>query len=202
MSNKLLMGIISGAIAGSITGLITSRPVVAIAAGILAGTIIGIFSGRRVSLQRKLLAPKSIPYSPGKNKGNEKLLLKKEELDISKRRVRTGTVSVHKEVSTENKTIVVPVTREELVIEKKVCGTQDPEQPKETTIRIPVKTEKVDIVKHPVILEDVSVYKRKLKKTQRIKETLKTEKLRLETTGDPSVKEIRKYRKAGNKTFN
>jgi len=50
------------------------------------------------------------------------LQLREEQLDISKRWVETGNVSMHKEVLTEDKSIVVPVTREELVIKKKVLN--------------------------------------------------------------------------------
>ncbi len=41
-----------------------------------------------------------------------------ERLNVAKHPVETGEVRVHKEVPTENKTIEVPVEREEVVIER------------------------------------------------------------------------------------
>ncbi len=48
----------------------------------------------------------------------DKLRLHEERLDVEKERVKTGEVQVHKEVIKDNKTINVPVQREEVVIER------------------------------------------------------------------------------------
>lgn len=109
------------------------------------------------------------------------LQLREEQLDISKERIKTGEVSMHKESYTEEKTITVPVVHEELVIEKRILG-QEAE-----TIRIPIKEERIEIVKHPVALEDVSYYINQYETTKHIEETLKREKLHIETDGDIEV---------------
>lgn len=149
--------------------LFSSVPAFPVTSGIFLGTVIGVSVGKISSLlHEKPGLAKSTPQSLKRNKANVKLPLRKEELDILKKRVQTGTVSVHKEVLTENK-----------------------------TIRIPVKTERIKIVKHPVALEEVSVYKQKLQRNQRITATLKKENIELETKGDPIIKDIRKYRNTG-----
>lgn len=118
-----------------------------------------------------------------------KLQLKEEKLDIVKKWVKTGEVAVHKEVYTVEKTITVPVTREELVIEKKALNTETLDKTNKNieTIRIPISEERIEIKKHPVILEDVEIYNRQFQKIEHIKETLKKEKLNVKTTGKPKV---------------
>jgi len=118
-----------------------------------------------------------------------KLQLHEEELDISKKWIKTGEVSIHKEVFTEEKTITIPVTHEELIIEKKVLATENPDQTGEHTeiIRIPISEERIEVIKHPTVLEDVAIYKRQFQETKSVTETLKKEKVHIETTGNPEV---------------
>lgn len=115
--------------------------------------------------------------------------LHEEKLDISKKWIQTGAVSIHKEVFTEEQTITVPVTHEELIIEKKVLDTESPNQTGEHTeiIRIPISEERIEVIKHPAVLEDVAIYKRQFQETKSVKETLKKEKVYIETTGNPEV---------------
>src|SRR5512135_1159563 len=50
--------------------------------------------------------------------GTERIPLRAEELQAHKQSVETGAVRVHKEVVTEQRTLEVPVEREEVVIER------------------------------------------------------------------------------------
>jgi len=52
------------------------------------------------------------------------LQLKEEKLDITKEWLQSGEVTWHKEVIKEDKTVVVPVSRQELVIEKNNGSTR------------------------------------------------------------------------------
>lgn len=119
-----------------------------------------------------------------------KLQLLEEKLDISKKWVQTGEVTMHKEIITENKTITVPVQREILVIEGTTLegsnssarlGNQN------RTFRIPVSEEKIEIVKHTVPLENVSVRNNSYEKKVSVHETLKKEKLHVETLGNVNI---------------
>lgn len=124
-----------------------------------------------------------------KDSSEDVLKLHEEQLDISKKRIQTAKVTTHKEIVTEEKNIIVPVTREDLVIEK---TTFNPDNPNDLeghteTIRIPISEEDIDIVKHKVELEDVSVYDNEYTETQHINEALKKEKLNIKTTGNAKV---------------
>ena len=118
-----------------------------------------------------------------------KLRLRQEELDVSKDRVSTGEVNLRKEVVEEQKTINVPVTHEEVVIERKAINNEPSDAPigAEETIRIPVSEEKVEVGKHTVIIGEISAHKREVEETEQIAETLKREEARVETTGDPNI---------------
>jgi uncharacterized protein (TIGR02271 family) len=123
---------------------------------------------------------KSIQEIPYVDDG--KIQLREECLDISKEIVETTTVNIHKETFTEEKTFTVPVSREELVIEKKFLA-----EDKTETIRIPIKEERVEIVKHPVALEDVTYHIEEFQENRRITEILKKEKLKVQTEGSAIV---------------
>lgn len=107
-----------------------------------------------------------------------------EELDIDKRRVDKGEVNIRKEVSTEHKTIDVPVQREEVVIERRPAsgergGTIGESGHEE--IRIPVSEEQVEVTKQTVAKEDVVVGKRTVQDTQRVDETLRKEEIKIDS---------------------
>lgn len=112
---------------------------------------------------------------------NTKIQLHEEKLDIAKKWVQTGEVNIHEEVLTEEKNITVPVNHKELVIEKK--GSDGNSE----AIRIPISEERVEIIKHPIVLENVEVFKRQYQDIKPVEETLKKEKLHVETTGDAAV---------------
>lgn len=126
-----------------------------------------------------------------KTENHKKLILREEQLEISKELIQTGSVDVHSEVIKEEKTIVVPVTREELVIEKRTSNVEASHSKNSPTevIRIPISEERIEVLKHPVILEDVSVYRRQFQETQHIEEILKKEKLHVEILGEAKVRE-------------
>ncbi|WJH34237.1 YsnF/AvaK domain-containing protein [Paenibacillus sp. CC-CFT747] len=119
------------------------------------------------------------------------LRLREEKLDVSKERVQTGEVQLHKEVVEENKTIDVPVSREEVVIERHSVrdGRRD-HTPigEDETIRIPVSEEKVEVRKTPVVTGEVSIDKRKVQETKEVHDTVKREEAHIDRSGNPSVR--------------
>jgi uncharacterized protein (TIGR02271 family) len=118
--------------------------------------------------------------------------LKKEEVHARKSNEQVGEVRIHKDVVTEHKTMEVPVTREEVVIERRPAsgkaGTLNQVAPGEE-IRIPVKEERVHIDKETVVDEQVSVGKRHVTSTAKVGADVKREELRVEKTGEVPVKE-------------
>lgn len=118
-----------------------------------------------------------------------KLLLHEEELDIAKDRVRTGEVKLSKEIVEEQKSVNVPVTHEEVVIERRAVNREPSNEPihDEETIHIPVSKETVEVGKHTVLTGEVSAYKREVEENEEINEVLKREEARVDTEGDPNI---------------
>jgi uncharacterized protein (TIGR02271 family) len=119
---------------------------------------------------------------------------REEELRVHKTPVEKGEVKVRKDVHTEHKTIDVPVTREEVVIEHRPASGKaaagDIGEGRE--IRIPVREEEVNVEKQAVVKEEVSVGKRRVKDTKRVDETLRKEDIKIDTEGDVKVRDERR----------
>lgn len=112
--------------------------------------------------------------------------LREEELRVQKEQVEAGEVRLRKEVVSEDRTIEVPVTREEVVIERrpaagggKTGGTIDEGE----EVRIPLMEEEVRVDKTPVVREEVSLKKRQVQDTEQVSETVRREEARVEETG-------------------
>lgn len=118
-----------------------------------------------------------------------KLQLRKEELDIAKSKVQKGEVEIGKEIIEETKTVDVPVTREEVVVERRTLNNETSDSPitDEETIRIPVSEERVDVDKRTVVTGEISAHKRSIEDTTHIDETLKREEVRVNRIGNPDV---------------
>lgn len=91
-----------------------------------------------------------------------------EKMDVSKRDVETGEVVIHKEVITEMKHITVPVTREEVHIERVAVSENDVRSGtvamenaafQDATIRVPIHEEQIEVTKRPVVREEIRVSK-------------------------------------------
>ena len=94
---------------------------------------------------------------------------------------------MRKEAVSERQNVEVPVTREEVVIER------HPVQGREATrtsfeegkeIRVPVTEEQVRVEKRPMVREEVAVGKRQVQSTKSISDDVKHEELRVEKEGD------------------
>jgi len=124
----------------------------------------------------------------------ETVKVHEERLHAHKQPVTTGEVRVHKEVVTENQTINVPTTREEVVVERRPAhgpaSTSDIRPGEE--VRIPVKEEKVKVEKEAVVTEEVSVGKRQVTENQQVGGTVRKEKVHVEEKGDVDVKHRKK----------
>jgi uncharacterized protein (TIGR02271 family) len=117
--------------------------------------------------------------------------LREEELRTDKERVQAGEVRLRKEVVSEERTIEVPVTREEVVIERRPAargqdagGTIDEGE----EIRIPVMEEEVRVEKTPVVREEITLKKRQVQDTKKVSDTVRREEARIEKSGDAQVR--------------
>lgn len=180
---------ITGGLIGALSGSLLSPSVLTILGIYKANTayvvIVGAFIGSFVRLLLKLCIPQKKVLKKNSYMNEAKIKLRKEELELYKHRVKTGEVKIHKEIVKEEKNIMVPIIREELVIEKKEKGeeSEDNDSVGIETIRIPIKEERIEVTKSPVMLEDVSIFKQQIQGTQHIDETVKREKLNVGEKG-------------------
>ena len=125
--------------------------------------------------------------------GGQTVKLHEEHLTANKEQVKTGSVGVRKEVHTEQKSIVVPVESEEIVIERhSVNQGGRPGDIQREEIRIPVKEERVAVGKETVVKEEVSVGKRKVQGQQEVTGEVRSEELIVETDGKAKVRDEKK----------
>jgi len=124
--------------------------------------------------------------------GSETVKAVDEELRIHKTPVQ-GEATVRKEVHTEHKTIDVPVTREEIVIERRAPGNTKASSADlgREEIHVPVMEEHVTVEKTPVVKEEVSVSKKKVQGTERVSENLRKEEIKIEKEGSVEVRDTR-----------
>ncbi|MCB2294921.1 YsnF/AvaK domain-containing protein [Clostridium algoriphilum] len=124
-----------------------------------------------------------------KTEDTAKLSLRKEELDIAKSRAQKGDVEIGKEILEEHKKVDVPVSCEEVVIERRSLNNEASDSPitSEETIKIPISEEKVDVNKHTVVTGEILAHKREIENTAHIDETLKREEARINKVGDANI---------------
>jgi uncharacterized protein (TIGR02271 family) len=165
------------------------------------GILVTVQAGDRVGRARQALSeggadlgPSGRAYMGSATAGavdSERLELREEQLDVDTREVQAGEVRVRKEVTTEQRNIEVPVTREEVVIERhQVSGREAADQTvgEEEEIRIPLMEEEVDVQKRAVVREEISVGKRQVQDSKTVSDTVRREEARIESEGDVGIR--------------
>lgn len=115
-----------------------------------------------------------------------RIQLRGEILRTYKERVQRGEVRLRKDVITENQSVQVPVTREELVVERVPASGATPagDLGTDDEVRIPLSEERVRTEKQPVVAEEVRVGKRAVQNTENVSDSVRHEELRVEKNGD------------------
>jgi uncharacterized protein (TIGR02271 family) len=108
-----------------------------------------------------------------------------ERLNVSKR-TSTSEATIRKEPVTETKTVDVPVTHEELTVERRPASgasATTAERPVEskTEVKVPVNKEEVEVTKEPYVKEEVVVKKKPVTETRTVSDTVTKE--RADTLG-------------------
>jgi uncharacterized protein (TIGR02271 family) len=109
-----------------------------------------------------------------------------ERLNVSKK-TSTTQYTITKEPITEKKTIEVPVTHEELIVEKRPpkesssSSAQGPVNSK-TEIKVPLMREEVEVTKEPFVKEEVVVKKKSIAETRTISDTVTSERINISNT--------------------
>src|SRR5256885_6644657 len=117
--------------------------------------------------------------------GDRRIQLRGEMLRTHKERVQRGEVQLRKDVVTQNQNIQVPVTREELVIERTPgSGQVSGEIGRDQEVRVPLSEERVRVEKQPVVNEEVRVGKRQVQSNKQVSDQVRHEELHVDKEGD------------------
>ena len=121
----------------------------------------------------------------------QKVQLHEEQLQATKERVQSGEVNIRKNVVSEEQTINVPVSREEVYVERHAVNSPVPSDTpigqEEEITRIPVSEEQVQVTKQPVVTEEINVGKRVVQGNQPVTDTVRHEEARIENQGNVNV---------------
>lgn len=113
-----------------------------------------------------------------------------EAVHVDKEKIEQGELVVRKELITETQMIAVPVTREELVIERKSQnGTRIDVLRGQSALRIPVSQERVVVRKEAVLNERVTVARRRIEEKKSIVVPVQHEELKVSKSGEAPVEE-------------
>jgi len=111
-----------------------------------------------------------------------------ERLGVSKSQ-STKEATITKKPVTETKTIEVPVTHEEISVERRpvsgttsTTSTSDRPVESEQEIRVPLKQEQVQVTKQPYVKEEVVVKKKPVTETKTVSDQVTSEEVRVKGT--------------------
>jgi uncharacterized protein (TIGR02271 family) len=125
-----------------------------------------------------------------------------ELLRVHKERVQRGEVRLRKEVVSEQQNMTVPVSHEEVVVERMPAAEGAPAAnvsaggigSEAEEIRIPLSEERVSVEKQPVVTEQVRVGTREVQGAESVHEELKHEELNVESEGELTPEEQQELR--------
>jgi uncharacterized protein (TIGR02271 family) len=120
--------------------------------------------------------------SESQNREQNNIQLLGEVLRVHKDRVSRGEVRIRKEVITETQTVQVPVTREELVVERRPVDQATPATGSigETEVRIPLSEERASVDTSTVVREEVAVGKKPVQEVRDLTGEVRREELVVE----------------------
>lgn len=130
---------------------------------------------------RRAEAPRPAPT----DERRRKLQLREEELIARKRSVESGAVDIRTDVVSEQRTLEVPVTREEITIERHTVDRRPSDRPigEGETFSVPLSKEEVTLEKKAVVYEEVGIGKRSVQETQQVSGTVRREEAVIEKEG-------------------
>jgi uncharacterized protein (TIGR02271 family) len=128
-----------------------------------------------------------LPEKKNDHREDKTLQLHKEELQVNKKWVETADVRVYKKTYTVEKQIVVPIIREELIIEKKILNPESGPTTQIETTHIPLSEDRIEVILNPTILNDVEIFRNQFEEIIQINENVKEEKVQIDTIGDVKV---------------
>jgi uncharacterized protein (TIGR02271 family) len=125
-----------------------------------------------------------------------RLTLSEEELAVGKQRVASGEVEVGKRVETQHVRESVPVSREEVTIERRpATGMSTAPTIEEGEVRVPLSHEEVIVEKRVVPKEELVIKKHELQGEQVVEDEVRRERVEVNRTGDVNLREDHKPRR-------
>jgi uncharacterized protein (TIGR02271 family) len=140
-----------------------------------------------------VMSAPNLPRDQERMEDQRTMQLREEQLRTNKELREVGEVELRKEVVAEQQTLDVPVTREEVVIERHPVDRAEGARRAAgeigggETLRVPVRKEQVSVDKDTVVTEEIEVGKRQVQDTQRITDTVRREEAVLDHEGDIDV---------------
>src|SRR5436305_7000123 len=119
----------------------------------------------------------------------QRLKLREEQLRVQKQPVETGEARLRKDVVSEQQSMDVPVTHEEVYIERRP-GTGQPSETaigESETYRVPVREEQVTSSKKTAETGEVAIGKQQVQDTQRVSDTVQREEAHVERGGNVNI---------------
>lgn len=157
------------------------------------GAVVTVNAGNRESDAESILASFGADLGQNANdydysqtnttRGNgdtQNIQLLGEVLRVHKDRINRGEVRLRKEIITENQNVQVPVTREELVIERHAVDDNTPATGNigdNDEIRIPLTEERAAVDKATVVREEVAVGKKSVEEVRDLSDEVRHEEL-------------------------
>ena len=134
----------------------------------------------------------SLEHENSRDVDEKSVKLRKEELDIAKNRVDIGKVEVGKEIIEEQQTIHVPVSHDEVIIERRTIN-EPSEQPvgedEDEHFSMSVGEERVEVGKHTMVTGEVSARKREVEEERQVTQTVRHEEARINKDGEVRIVE-------------
>jgi len=123
---------------------------------------------------------------------DEKIRLHEERLRVGKEKVQTGEVRIDKDVVEERQEFDVPVSRDEVTIERRrvderVDGDVDFDRLDNDTIRVPLTEERINVEKENVVAEELVIKKNRVQDTAHVSETVRKEQVDIDDTNGRHV---------------
>lgn len=124
--------------------------------------------------------------------GNQRMELREEQLQANKQTVERGQVRLGKDVVEEEQTFNVPVSHDEVYIQRHPSSGQVSDMPineesANESYQVPIREEEVNVQKTPVVREEVELGKRSVQENQRVSDTVRREEARIDRDGDVEV---------------
>ncbi len=126
--------------------------------------------------------------------GERKVQLREEQLRPETERVKAGEVEIRKAVVSEQRTVDVPLSRDEVAVDYRPMKPVPADQPigEGETISVPVyKEELAGVKKETVVTGEVAVHTRQVRGTEQVSDTVRREEARIEKEGDLRVGDLR-----------